>query len=584
MKKPNSKQNKSWSRWKSESAQNKNQLDQNKQPSQRRDVNQIVNHGLSGNSQNVKVHNNVQQVRNQQKSNSSMKYKLQRKLTSAKSAPTIYGYASSSKTTVPTKPPLAGSGSVTKAPFKMVVTPSSSGHSMKEQKSTILRKPKGNLRWKKNEKISPQIQDLKSTEGNKVESTTAKTLTKNPFSSSLISSKAVTSLPNTINKHSSSSHFNTSSKSNRSTVTVTLPKSGKPLTKDTSVPSSSSSDSKNPLTSDRRTVALPKASNSPTKTTSIPTTLTKNSPSSHSNTASSNSPLDRRVVHLPKKHQTTSKVLNTTNTGTAQSTTSLDRRIIHLPKSQITNSKALVNNTSKNGVQSTTSLDRRAVTLPKSLGTTSKVSSQITKSKVPNATVSKGAKLKWRRKSASQLRSDSLSKNPRSKSLFGNQLQSRIALKAKWRKADSTTLRRAVSSTGIRHSRTTVTPVPKRVFHSQHTKNILQPRTIPRRSRLKWSKSPSHSTLSTKSDQLVVRRSKAKFAHNSRFCLKRRKSSEGKVYRVNGHYLNSSHFRTGAINKVKPQNKGFVARLVLSSNCRTAVLVHDVLFRSLVRC
>ena len=561
MKKPNSKQNKSWSRWKSESAQNKDQLDQNKQPSQRGHINQIVNHGLSRNSQNVKLDNNVQQARNQQKSNSSIKYKLQRKLTSAKSAPTIYGYASSSKTTVPTKPPLAGSGSVTKAPFKMVVTPSSSGHSIREQTSTILRKAKGNLRWTKNEKISPQIQDLKSTEGNEVGSTNTKTVTKNPFSSSLISSKAVTSLPNTINKHSSSSHFNTSSKSNRNTVTVTFPKSGKPLTKDTSVPSSSSSDSKNPLTSDRRTVALPKASNSPTKTTSLSTTLTKNSPSSHSNTASSSSPLDRRVVHLPKKHQTTSKVL--TNIGRAQSTTSLDRRIIHLPKSQITNSKALVNNTSKNGVQSTTSLDRRAVTLPKSLGTTSKVSSQITKSKVPNATVSKGAKLKWRRKSASQLRSDSLSKNPRSKSLFGNQLQSRIALKAKWRKADSTTLRRAVSSTGIRHSRTTVTPVPKCVFHSQHTKNILQPRTIPRRSRLKWSKSPSHSTLSTKSDQLVVRRSKAKFAHNSRFCLKRRKSSEEKVYRVNGHYLNSSHFRTGAINKVKPQNKGFVARLVL---------------------
>ena len=121
-----------------------------------------------------------------------------------------------------------------------------------------------------------------------------------------------------------------------------------------------------------------------------------------------------------------------------------------------------------------------------------------------------------------------------------------------------------MSSSGIRHSRTTVThrSKSKHVFQSQYTKNILQSRTIPRRSRLKWSKSLSQSSLSTKNDQTVVRSIQAKFAHKSRFCLKRRKSSEGKVFGRSKNNLDSHRLRNGAISKIKSQNKGFVARLV----------------------
>jgi hypothetical protein len=581
---PNSKQNKTWTRWKSESALNKSNLDQNKQPSQRGQGHEIVKSPLSRTVQNVEGNSNVQQSTNQQKSNPSMKYKLHtRKLTSTKSA--IDGHAS--KTTVLTKTPLTRSSSVTKTPFKMVAR-ATSRHSITEQSSGALRQPKGNLTWTKNEKKSTQIENLKSTEENKMVSSNTKTLTKNPLLNSFKSGKPfrkTKSLSTIINRHSSSSHLNTTP-STLDRRTVVLPKSAKPLPKATSLHPLCSSDSNNTSTSDQRTVALPKASKPLTKTMSFSTAMVRNSLNSHSNSISTSTTLDRRAEYLPKSQRTASNVVNNSNISTAKSTSSLNRRLVHSPKSQILTNSKVLNNTSNSRVQSTTSLDRRTATLPKSHRTPLKVSTQATKSNVPNATITKGAKLKWRRKSASQLRNDSVSKNPRSKNLFGKELQTRIALKAKWRKAktSSTTLRKAVSSAG--HSRISVNRIPKNakskgVFHSPYTKNILQSRTIPRRSRLKWSKSLSQSNLNTKSDQPAVR-SKAKFAHNSRFCLKRRKSIEGKASGVSRDYLDSSPVKTGA--KVTSQHKGFVARLVelLGFNGQLCQFV-TVLFRSSVR-
>ena len=560
---PNSKQNKTWTRWKSESALNKSNLDQNKQPSQRGQGHEIIKSPLSRTVQNVEGNSNVQQSTNQQKSNPSMKYKLHtRKLTSTKSA--IDGRAS--KTTVLTKTPLTRSSSVTKTPFKMVARAPSSRHSITEQSSGTLRQPKGNLTWTKNEKKSTQIENLKSTEENKMVSSNTKTLTKNPLLNSFKSGKPfrkTKSLSTIINRHSCSSHLNTTP-STLDRRTVVLPKSAKPLTKATSLHPLCSSDSNKTSTSDQRTVALPKASKPLTKTMNFPTAVARNSLNSHSNSISTSTTLDRRAEYLPKSQKTASNVVNNTNISTAKSTTSLNRGLVHSPKSHILTNSKVINNTSNSRVQSTTSLDRRTATLPKSHRTPLKVSTETTKRNVPNVTITKGAKLKWRRKSASQLRNDSVSKNPRSKNLFGKELQTRIALKAKWRKAktSSTTLRKAVSSAG--HSRISVNRIPKTakskgVFHSPYTKNILQSRTIPRRSRLKWSKSLSQSNLNTKSDQPAVR-SKAKFAHNSRFCLKRRKSIEGKASGVNRDYLGSSPVKTGT--KVTSQHKGFVARLV----------------------
>ncbi|CAB4008043.1 zinc finger CCCH domain-containing 3-like, partial [Paramuricea clavata] len=551
---PNSKQNKTWTRWKSESALNKSNLNQNKQPSQRGHGHEIVKSQLSRTVHNVEGNSNVQQSTNQQKSNPSMKYKLHtRKLTSTKSASAIDGHAS--KTTVLTKTPLTSSSSVTKTPFKMVARAPSSRHSITKQSSGTLRQPKGNLTWTKNEKKSTQIENLKSTEENKMVSSNTKTLTKNPLLNSFKSGKPfrkTKSLSTIINRPSSSSHLNTTPSTLDRRTVVSL-KSAKPLTKATSLHPLRSSDSNKTSTSDQRTVALPKASKPLTKTMSF-----------HSNSISTSTTLDRRAEYLPKSQKTASNVVNNSNISTAKSTTgtSLNRGVVHLPRSHILTNSKVLNNTSNSHVQSTTSLDRRTTTLPKSHRTPLKVSTETTKSNVPNATITKGAKLKWRRKSASQLRNDSVSKNPRSKNLFGKELQTRIALKAKWRKAktSSTTLRKAVSSAG--HSRISVNRIPKNakskgVFHSPYTKNILQSRTIPRRSRLKWSKSLSQSNLNMKSDQPAVR-SKAKFAHNSRFCLKRRKSIEGKVSGVNTDYLGSSPVKTGA--KVTSQNKGFVAR------------------------
>ena len=502
---------------------------------------QIGNSGfskLSRNSQNVKVNNNAQQLRSQQK-HPDMKYRLHRKLTSSKSAPSPHGQSSSSKTTVPAKPQQAGSHTVPKTSFKMIARPCSGGQSNSMHQN-------GNLRWTRDEKLGKSQKQgfISKTTGDKVVPMNPKNLTKNPLPSSskpLIKTASLSSL----NQHSSSVRK------------VVPPTASKPLTKATSVPPLPITDSNHTSTSNQRIVALPKASQPHGKTTILSKILSRASPSR----VTSRSPtLNRSVVNLPKS---TSNVINNNNIGVVHSaTTSSDRRIVHVPKSNPINSTVL-HSPSKSSVQSSTWLDRRT-TLPL---TPSNKSTRTTKNNLPNVPVSKGAKLKWRRKSVTQVNHDSSSKNPKSKNLFGNELQTRIALKAKWRKvkASSTTLKTTVSSSRYRHSKPAVghqATKGKQVFRSQHTKNILQSRTIPRRSRLKWSKTLSQSNLSTENDQSVVRRNQAKFAHKSRFSLKRKKSSEGMVCGLRRNHLQWSRVRTGAIHKFRSQNKGFVARLV----------------------
>jgi hypothetical protein len=493
---------------------------------------QIGNSGFSKLSRNVKVNNNAQQLRSQQK-HPDMNYRLHRKLTSSKSAPSPHGETSSSKTTVAAKPQQAGSHSVPKTSFKMIARPSSGGQSNSMHQNC-------NLRWTKDEKLGKSQKQgfISKTTRGKVMPMNPKNLTKNPLPSSskpLIKTASLSSL----NQHSSSVRK------------VVPPTASKPLTKATRVPLLPTTDSNHTSTSNKRIVTLPKASQPHGKTTILSKILSRASPSR----VTSRSPtLNRSVVNLPKS---TSNVINNNNIGVAHSTTtSLDRRIVHVPKT-------ISHSPSKSSIQSSTWLDRRTTLAL----TPSNKSTRTTKNNLPNAPVSKGAKLKWRRKSVTQVSNDSSSKNPKSKDLFGNELQTRIALKAKWRKvkANSTTLKTTVSGSRYRHSKAAgghQATKGKQVFRSQHTKDILQSRTIPRRSRLKWSKTLSQSNLSTENDQSVVRRIQAKFAHKSRFSLKRKKSSEGMVCGIRRNHLQWSRVRTGAIHKFRSQNKGFVARLV----------------------
>ena len=561
---PNPKQNKTWSRWKSETALIKSDLNESKHLSQDGRRNLCINGGSSRNVKTMKSYSNVEQS-NQQKGSPSMKDKLHTKLTSTKSAPTVsYGHPSSSKATAKA---LVRAKPVAKSPSKMVVrTPKQ--HLIKDQLYATLRQPNSNLRWTKNDK-TPQMQGLKSSGTNKVISLNHKTATKWSSSNSYQPSK-----PNSTTRHfsnavytgSSGSHMATTSNVNR---TVVLPNSGKPLKKATSVSvlPSSSSDSNSSSILKQRTVALPKSIKPLAKSISLPTGTTRDLIGSLPNVNSTSSASHRRVVHLPKNHKPISKVIYNPNTN-VQASTSLDRRTVNLPRNKNTNSKVL-NNTSKNSAQLPTSLDRRTTALPKSHRISSRVS--ITKSSMPNATVSKGAKLKWRRKSASQLRTDSSSKNSRSKNLLGNAVQTRMALKSKWQKAKArpTTLRKTGSISKINHPNAKVIHLPnnrksKVVIRSPYTKSICQSGNIAKRSKLKWSKTLSQSSLKTQSEQAAVR-STPRFLHKSRFCVKRRKSSEEKVSGIGGRFVQGTsrvELRTGLIRKIKSQNKGFVARLV----------------------
>ena len=564
---PNPKQNKTWSRWKSETALIKSNLNKSKHSSQDGRRNLCINGGSSRNVKTMKSYSNVEQS-NQQKGSPSMKYKLHTKLTSTKSAPTVsYGHPSSSKATALTKPPLVRANPVAKSPSKMVVrTPKR--HLIKDQLHATLRQPNSNLRWTKNDK-TPQMQGLKSSDTNKVVSLNHKTATKWPSSNSYQPSKPYSTtrhFSNAVYTASSGSHMATTSNVNR---TVVLPNSGKPLKKATSVSvlPSTSSDSNSSLKLKQRTVALPKSIKPLAKSISLPTGTTRDLLGSLPNANSTSSASHRRVVHLPKNHKPISKVIYNPNTN-AQGSTSLDRRTVNLPRNKNTNSKVL-NNTSKNSAQLTTSLDRRTTAFPKSHLISSRVS--ITKSSMPNATVSKGAKLKWRRKSASQLRTDFSSKNSRSKNLLGNAVQTRMALKSKWQKAKvrPTTLRKTGSISKINHPNAKVIHLPnnrksKVVIRSPYTKSICQSGNIAKRSKLKWSKTLSQSNLRTQSEQAAVR-STPRFLHKSRFCVKRRKSSEEKVSGIGGRFVHGTsrvELRTGLIRKIKSQNKGFVARLV----------------------
>ena len=140
---------------------------------------------------------------------------------------------------------------------------------------------------------------------------------------------------------------------------------------------------------------------------------------------------------------------------------------------------------------------------------------------------------------------------------LGDDLQTRLALKAKYQsggraKRSSTMLRKTTRNI---YSKTSGNRI-----HS-YTKNIIfkSQQTVPRRSKLKWSKSLSGTNLRSKSEELPVR--KTRFAHNSRFSLKRRKSEEGKL--SGGHlHVRRIQQRSRAISRFKLQNKGFVARLV----------------------
>ena len=543
------------------------------------------------NDKNIKSYSNVQQS-NQQKSDPSMKYKLHRTLTSTKSAPTSpYGQPSSSKTTVQAKPPLMSHNLVAK-------TASLGQLSIKDQPAT-LRQPNSNSKWIKNDKTQ-KIQGLKSSGTSKMLIPSHKASTKHPPTNPYQLRKTHSITRHFSNADSSSAYIATTSKVNR---TVVLPNSGKPLAKASSlsVPSSSSSNSNSSSTVNKRSVvlpnsgkplakasslrflplsindlkssstvnqraaALPKSMKPVAKTISLPAGTTRDTLSSLPSHSSSS----RRVIHLPKNHRPISRIIFNPHAN-VQRSTSLDNRTIHLPKTKNAHSKVL-NNTSKNITQPTTSLHQRITALPKSHQISPRGIS-VNKSRIPDATVSKGAKLKWRRKSASELRTDSSSKNMRSQNLLGNAQQARIALKSRWPRTNarlSSTLKKTSSMSRINNLNAKVFRSPKNekskvVIRSSYTKSICQSRNVPKRSRLKWSKILSQSNLSTESNEAAVR-SKPRFLHKSRFCLRRRKSSEGKVYGMGGGFaqgINRVPPKTGLIRKIKPQNKGFFARLV----------------------
>ena len=545
------------------------------------------------NDKNMKSYSNVQQS-NQQKSNPSMKYKLHRKLTSTKSAPTSpHGQPSSSKTTVQAKPPLMSHNLVAK-------TTSLGQLSIKDQPAT-LRQPNSNSKWIKNDKTE-KIQGLKSSGTSKMLLPSHKASTKHPptnpyqlrkshsitrhFSNADSSTAYIAStskvdrtvvLPNSgkpLAKASSLSVLSSSSSNSNSSSTVNersvvLPKSGKPLAKALSLrvlPSFTNDLKSSSSTVNQRAAALPKSIKPLAKTISLPAGTTRDTGMLSSLPSQSSS--STRVIHFPKNHRPISRIIFNPH-GNVQRSTSLDYRTIHLPKTKNTHSKVL-NNTSNNITPPTTSLHQKITALPKSHQISPRGLS-VNKSRIPNTTVSKGAKLKWRRKSASELRTDSSGKNLRSQNSLGNAQQTRIALKSRWprTKARPSCTLRKTSMSRINNLNAKVVRSPKNekgkvVIRSSYTKSICQSRNIPKRSRLKWSKILSQSNLSTESNGAAVR-SKPRFLHKSRFCLRRRKSSEGKVYAMGGSFvqgINRVPPKTGLIRKIKPQNKGFFARLV----------------------
>lgn len=388
---------------------------------------------------------------------------------------------------------------------------------------------------------------------------------------------------------------------------VTLPKSAKTLTKTTSAPLFGSHSKVNPelqqrtvflpkssktLTdtisteSQQRTVALPKSAEPVAKKPILPPSTAKvtfaqgqravTSPYTTRNSLSGRANTTLTKPTSGKNFLYDKKLLINTGKRIVQPTTSPDGNNVLYFKGRGRNSK-LVNNISNNCFESSTAFPRKTSTFPKSHGSNSKpvkstvfldqTTMNLRLNKRINSTPT-AAKLKWRRKSVSQMTGDSSAKHqPRSKNLFGNELETRLALKAKWRKpiVSSTPLTKAVSSdrkTLLNHS--LMHTKSKGVYDSRHTKASIQSQALPRRSRLKWTKSVSQSNLRLRSDDDKDVKSKSRFAYNSRFSLKRRRSSEGKASYVSGSYLgvNRAHIKTGAVNKVRLPSKGFFARLV----------------------
>ena len=519
----NSKQNKTWSIWNGRSKVNQHSLDKNRQPNEGTQQIETGKHRLPSNNRNV------QQSTNKQKSSSNTKYSLHRKPTTMKLAPPgIFAQKSSSRTTNMTQK--YSSSLPTKTQFKVASGSSSSGHAIRKNVISTSVRPQGNLKWTKN-KTKPEVDYSTSSEESKELS--CKTPSKYHLSSASTGRKAIAkaaSLP-------------TLSAAN-TRKTVPLPNSHKSISKTASLSHLDNLKISQSIL-DQRTSSQQRPSYPLTKTTSLPIRSS-------------------RVVCLPKNQNT--NLINTNTSSVLQSSTSLDR-IVKLPKSHATSSDVFNNNfTNTRQLE----VNQRRVTLPKSLGIASTVSNKLGKTNPSSSTISKGAKLKWRRRSSSYLKNDLLSKNNRSKNLFGNKLQAKIALKTTWKKTRPTFIRlkRTVPTLRANYPRTRAGQISKntkvRKIHSPYTRAILQSRNLPRRSRLKWSKSLHASSSSVKNNPAIVK-SKPKFAHNSRFSLKRRKSSEGKS--LGGYAQGSSrvHSTTEYIKKVRLQNQGFVARSVMDS-------------------
>ena len=464
----------------------------------------------------------VPPITNQQKSHTITKYRLNRNLVSSKSAPpSIYRITSSLKK--PDKNVLSQTSNpsfATNTPFKMVGR-ASSGNSKQQASATLIEQRIGNLKWAKNNS-GLHLSRLES-ENKRGQSMT---------------------------KHLSSIHSWASSKSDKRTIV--LPDAARPLRKTTSAAATITRRPSATGTPNGRVVVLPKNYRAATPT--LPARAAKDTTT-----------LIRSVANVPKMYNTSSKALTSMNKDTVPTSALANRRIVNLSKSHKSSSnltsftdisrlRTVPGNTRKIAVKGATSLDKRP--LPRA---NPRVGAATTNS-VQSSAVSKGAKLKWRRKSAGQLTNDAAVKNTRSKNLHGNELQTRLALKSKWRKTGpvSFTRKKAISNARSRHSRADL-------VYTRHAKDILHSRTMPhpKHSSLKWSKSSSQASLFGKSDLSSARTVKPRFAHNSRFSLKRRRSSDGgKV--LAGDYLGSSrvHYRTGAIGKVKSQNTGFLARWV----------------------
>ncbi|XP_028409994.1 zinc finger CCCH domain-containing protein 3-like isoform X2 [Dendronephthya gigantea] len=534
---PNPKENKTWSRWKTGSRQfnHKEQntgsaqivLDNRKLSSNNKTVQsshrlrnsyvitrQNSKHNVTASKNDSKILHipnskttslsYIPPITNQPKSHVATKYRLHRNPVLSKSAPPLIPLTSSMKK--PDKNVLSetsGPSSATNTPLKMIGR-TSNGYSKQQSSATLTKQRIGNFKWAKIESHSPLNVSRSKTENKREQSVT---------------------------KHVSSAHPRTTLTPVERTIV--LPK---PLRKTTCLTA----------TPEERVVVLPKSDRAAPTLTGRATKSTNTS--------------IRSLANVPKTYTTSSKALTGMNEDTVPTSAFANRRVVNLRKRQKSSSKltsstdasnvrTVSGNTRKVAVKGSTSLDRRPLpTTNPRLGTYT----------LQSSAVSKGAKLKWRRKSASQLTNDPAGKNTRSKNLHGNELQTRLALKSKWRKAEpvSLTRKKVISIANNRHSRADL-------LHTRHAKNMPSLRTVPhlRRSNLKWSKSSSQTSLLQRSEQSSSKSDKPKFVHNSRFSLRRRRSSDGRKV-LAGDYLGSRrvHYRTGAIGKVKSQNKGFLAR------------------------